>query len=122
MTRSFLFAREDIVQEETRALQQELAKLQDQVANLELSLEVKPHYGRGEGDPAITRWELNRALLEQLRERVKSVEQALSRSYRGTYGICAQCGQEIHPDRLAVLLDTKLCIRCARADERVPAR
>jgi RNA polymerase-binding transcription factor DksA len=110
------------VQDERQVLEEELARIQDQIAKLEAALEEKPDYGMGKGDPAITRWELNHALLEQSRERMESVERALSRSDRGLYGVCTQCGQEIHPDRLAVLPDTKLCIRCARAGEPMPAR
>ena len=103
------------MQDERQILKEELSKIQDQVARLEAALEEKPDYGLGQGDPAITRWELDRALLEQQKERMESIERALSRSREGTYGVCAQCGNEIHPDRLAVLPDAKLCIRCARA-------
>jgi DnaK suppressor protein len=100
--------------QENKALEQELSRLQDQVGKLKIALEEKPDYGLGEGDPAITRWELNQALLAQLEERIKSVEQALSRVDRGAYGLCAQCGRRIHPDRLAVLPDAQVCIECAR--------
>jgi DnaK suppressor protein len=110
------------MQDERQVLREELAKIHDQIDRLETALEEKPDYGLGEGDPAITRWELDRALLEQLRERRESIKRALSRSDQGTYGVCAECGDEIHPDRLAVLPDTKLCIRCARADEKMPIR
>lgn len=110
------------MQDERQVLEQERAKIEDQIARLEAALEEKPDYGLGEGDPAVTRWELNRALLEQLGERMEGIERALSRSRQGTYGACAQCGQAIHPDRLAVLPDTKLCIRCARAIEAMPVR
>jgi DnaK suppressor protein len=61
------------------------------------------------------RWELNRALLEQSRERATSLEEALARASQGTYGICEQCGNPIHPDRLAVLPGVRVCIRCAQA-------
>ena len=101
----------------TRELQRELDELQARIAALEAALEEKPDYGLGEGDPAVTRWELNRAVLERLRERAASLNRARSRMNHGTYGVCAQCGRPIHPDRLAVLPDTKLCIRCARAGE-----
>jgi DnaK suppressor protein len=110
------------MQEERQVLKKEWTKIRDQITKLETALEEKPDYGIGRGDPAITRWELNHALLEQLRERMESIERALSRSDQGIYGVCARCGQEIHPDRLAVLPDTKLCIRCARAGEPVPVR
>ena len=84
---------------------------------MEESLEAKPDYGLGEGDPAIVHWELNRALLQQSRERAANLEQALSRLTLGTYGTCERCGDVIHPDRLAVLPDVRLCIRCARAGD-----
>jgi len=102
------------VEDDTRVLEAELDNLQTQITKLEDALEDKPDYGLGEGDPAITRWEMNYALLERLRERRERVQQALSRVEGGTYGLCVQCGSEIHPDRLAVLPDARLCIECAR--------
>ena len=110
------------MQDKGQILEEEWFKIRDQIAKLEAALEETPDYGLGRGDPAITRWEMDRALLEQLRTRLQSMEQALSRSDQGTYGVCAQCEQEIHPDRLAVLPDTDLCIHCARASERAPVR
>ena len=118
---AFLFVLEAIVQEETRALREELDRLRDQIVKLELALEEKPDYGFGKGDPAITRWEINLALLEQSRERATKLEQALSRVDRGEYGTCRECGEPIHLDRLNVLPGTKVCIRCAQAGERAHA-
>jgi RNA polymerase-binding transcription factor DksA len=103
-------------------LEQELTNIREQIARLEEALETQPDYGIGEGDPAVTGWEVNRALLERLQERKTSIERALSRSESGTYGVCTRCGQEIDPDRLAVLPSTRLCIRCAQAKEKMPAR
>jgi DnaK suppressor protein len=105
---------EDIVKDNTRVLEAALDNLQTQIAKLEDALEHKPDYGLGEGDPAITRWEMNYALLEPLRGRRERVQQALSRAEGGIYGLCVHCGNEIHPDRLAVLPDARLCIECAR--------
>jgi RNA polymerase-binding transcription factor DksA len=102
----------------TETLRRELEQLYTQIAALEAALEERPDYGLGEGDPAITRQELDRVMLQRLRERVESLEQALAQADGATYGICAQCGRPIHPDRLAVLPDARLCIRCARAGER----
>jgi DnaK suppressor protein len=110
------------MQDEKQVLEQEQTKIEEQIAKLEAALAEQPDYGLGKGDPAITRWELDRALLEQLRERRESIGRALSRSEQGTYGVCAQCGKEIHPDRRAVLPDTKVCIRCARAARAIPIR
>jgi DnaK suppressor protein len=116
----FLFVREDVVQRKAEALQRELDELQEQIARLELALEEKPDYGLGEGDPAITRWEMNLALLGQCQERAEKLERALGRANQGQYGVCRHCGEYIHPDRLEVLPGTTVCIRCAQAKEREP--
>ena len=102
----------------TEILQRELDELRAQIAALDRALEEKPDYGLGRGDPAVTRWELNQALRQRLRRRAASLEQALSQASQGTYGICVQCGKPIHPDRLAVLPDTQVCIDCAQAGRR----
>jgi DnaK suppressor protein len=102
------------LKDDTRTLEVELDSLQTQIDKLEDALADKPDYGLGEGDPAITQWEMNYALLERLRGRMERVQQALSRAEGGTYGLCVRCGKEIHPDRLAVLPGAGLCIECAR--------
>lgn len=100
---------------ETNALQCELNELQDQINALESNLEEKPNYGLGQGDPAITQWELDQALLRQLRAQAAGIERTLSQAGENTYGICEQCGRPIHPERLAVLPNTRICIQCAKA-------
>ena len=98
-------------------LRRELEELRRQIVALEEGLKEKPEYGMGKGDPAITRWELDQAMLSDLRKRAASVERQLSRISQGTYGVCERCGEPIDPDRLAVLPDTNLCIACARSGE-----
>lgn len=109
------------MEKETELLQQERNKLQDQIDRLERALEQKPDYGIGEGDPAITRWQLNQALLKQYQDRMVNLESTLARAEKGKYGTCERCGEPIHPDRLAVLPGTRLCIRCARERNQVRA-
>jgi RNA polymerase-binding transcription factor DksA len=98
-------------------LHNELKKVQAQITALEMATDAEPNYGLGEGDPGITRREVDRALLERLRERSETLKRAISQHDQGTYGVCAQCGNPIHPDRLAVLPDTKVCIRCAKISQ-----
>jgi RNA polymerase-binding transcription factor DksA len=105
----------------TSILQRELDETRAQIAALEAALKDKPDYGLGSGASGVARWELNRAMLQQLKERVAGLEQTLSQVDEATYGICERCGQPIHPDRLAVLPFTTICIRCAQADRKVPA-
>jgi RNA polymerase-binding transcription factor DksA len=99
-------------------LRTELGQVQAQISSMQSALGDKPDYGLGEGDPAITRQELDRVLLEQLKERSAGIEHALSAMAEDEYGVCEECGQPIHPDRLAVLPGARSCIRCARARER----
>lgn len=102
-------------QKKTDILEHELAELQTQIAKLEKALEEKPEYGMGKGDPAITRWELDKALLENLQKRAARLEKTLAENT--DYGVCERCGKPIHPDRLAVLPDARLCIECAQAGD-----
>ncbi len=101
----------------TNTLQRELQDLKAQINTLEKGLEHKPDYGLGTGAAAVTNWELDLAMVKRLRERVSLIEQTLSQTDQNAYGICKQCGEPIHPDRLAVLPDTRLCIQCARNEQ-----
>lgn len=96
------------------ALQRKLNELAKRIERLQTNVEEKPEYGLGKGDPLVTRWEFNQAMLSRLKRRTVSVRDALSRFHDGTYGICERCGGAIQPDRLAALPATRLCIRCAR--------
>ncbi|MGD1995705.1 MAG: TraR/DksA C4-type zinc finger protein [Anaerolineae bacterium] len=104
------------MQDKVATLRRELDKVKTEITALEEMLEEEPDGGMGEGDPSFARRELNRALLKRLRERAARLERALSRIGQGTYETCTRCGGPIHPDRLAVLPDTTICIRCAQEE------
>jgi len=109
---------ERTAEDKAATLQRELDELRAQITALERTLDEKPDYGLGKGAPSVTRWELDRTLLQRLKQQAESIEHTLSQMSEGAYGICKRCGNPIHPDRLAVLPDTRICIRCARAGER----
>ncbi len=96
------------------ALQRKLNELAKRIERLQTNVEEKPEYGLGKGDPLVTRWEFNQAMLSRLKRRTVSVRDALSRFHDSTYGIRERYGGAIQPDRLAALPATSLCIRCAR--------
>lgn len=106
-----------VMKDHTRILENELSEVQKQIAALERATNVKPDYGLGEGDPAITRWEMDAVLLQQLRERVATLQRALEDTGADDYGLCERCGKPINPERLAILPDTTLCIDCARTGQ-----
>jgi RNA polymerase-binding transcription factor DksA len=103
------------------ALHREKEELQAQIAALEAALKDKPEYGLGQGAAGVTRWEMDRAMLQRLKERIAHIEKALDQAGETGYGICSRCGRPIHPDRLAVLPDTDLCVNCARMGQRAAA-
>lgn len=102
---------------EITALKKELNELQEQIVSLQNALVDKPEYGLGKGDPSVTRWELDQALLKKLKEEAAGIQHTLSVIDEGTYGTCERCGKPIHPDRLAVLPSATRCIECARVGE-----
>jgi DnaK suppressor protein len=104
-----------MIKDHATILQGELDKVRRQIAALEKATDIKPDYGLGEGDPAITRWEMDKALLVQLRQKQETLKHAMTETGDGGYGTCENCGNPIHPDRLAVLPDTTMCITCARS-------
>jgi RNA polymerase-binding protein DksA len=59
--------------------------------------------------------------LDQAEEAIRrKVIEALHRVDLGTYGNCAECGEEIDKERLEAVPYTETCIRCARKGEQRP--
>jgi RNA polymerase-binding transcription factor DksA len=50
---------------------------------------------------------------EVLRTEAREIRAALARIANGTYGICANCGATIPPERLAAYPMATRCIKCA---------
>lgn len=53
------------------------------------------------------------ALIEQARNHLGEIEDALARLEQGTYGVCARCGEPIAPGRLEARPTARTCVRCA---------
>lgn len=87
------------MQDAKTTLELELDEIRTQIEELGETLSERPDYGLGKGDPAAARQEVDHALLQRLRQRAKSLEQALSRLSQGSYGICVRCQRPIHPVR-----------------------
>jgi RNA polymerase-binding transcription factor DksA len=102
------------MKDRSKILKRELEKVQGQISELERAIDFEPDFGLGEGDPTITRRQVDRALLERLKTRAETLGRALAGAGQGTHGICHQCGSAIHPDRLAILPSTRVCARCAQ--------
>lgn len=45
-------------------------------------------------------------------QQLAQVEEALHRLETGEYGVCSNCGQQIAPERLEIMPEATLCVRC----------
>jgi RNA polymerase-binding protein DksA len=61
--------------------------------------------------------ELSLSLLENERQTLEHIKNALGRIDQRTYGVCERCGKDIPPERLNAVPFTSHCIRCARKSE-----
>jgi RNA polymerase-binding protein DksA len=52
------------------------------------------------------------------REQLEQIDKALERLDDGTYGLCQECHQPIHPERLEILPYALLCVSCQSKQER----
>ncbi|MFN2557085.1 MAG: TraR/DksA family transcriptional regulator [Nitriliruptorales bacterium] len=53
------------------------------------------------------------AQIDQARNRLQQIDEALERMGEGTYGICVECGRQIDPARLEARPLSIRCVECA---------
>jgi DnaK suppressor protein len=58
------------------------------------------------------------SLIQSMESKLHSLDDAIARASKGMYGICQMCGEEIAPERLAVMPETTYCVRCASKVEQ----
>ncbi|MGI6375621.1 MAG: TraR/DksA C4-type zinc finger protein [Anaerolineae bacterium] len=58
------------------------------------------------------------SLIDNLENKIHSLDRALEMVADGTYGICEKCGEAIPIERLQIMPETTLCVRCASERER----
>jgi DnaK suppressor protein len=59
------------------------------------------------------------ALMEMKSETLAKIDEAMIRLEEGTYGTCAECGQEIAEARLQAVPFATLCRDCQQREEEV---
>ncbi len=59
--------------------------------------------------------EMHASLIERAEDAIRSIDEALERVEHGTYGVCADCGQEISIERLAAV---PFALRCESCQEK----
>lgn len=101
-----------------KALQKEREQVVHQLAELgagesgDLSSDID--FGGSFADAAAVTAERTEVLglVESLKSQLDDIDTALAHIDAGTYGICANCGKEIEPDRLAFRPASVLCVEC----------
>jgi RNA polymerase-binding transcription factor DksA len=100
-------------------LRQQRADIESEIEKLLGELEqgeVDP--SEDEGDPDVAEREKILAVVAALRSRLREVEAALAQAESGTYGHCEVCGDPIDPERLRIMPEATMCVRCKAASER----
>jgi DnaK suppressor protein len=87
----------------------------EEVRLTETSSDRSPDPNTAEGGSLAFEMEKELSILENTRDILAKVQDALVRIEDGTYGICDVCGQAIPVTRLEALPYTKMCVTCASA-------
>ena len=58
------------------------------------------------------------SLIQNLELKLRALDNAIEKARSGTYGICEKCGNTIPPERLEIMPETTLCVRCASEREQ----
>jgi RNA polymerase-binding transcription factor DksA len=104
---------------DVKALQAQREETQREIQILRMELEsseVDPSVD--EADPDVVEREKTVALLGALESRLEEIEHALEQAETGTYGICEVCGEPIDPERLKIMPEATMCVRCKSSMEK----
>lgn len=53
------------------------------------------------------------SLIQSLEAKLHSLDRAIALASKGAYGICEMCNEPIPPERLKIMPETTVCVRCA---------
>ena len=111
MTEKYSKQRE-LLKTEHKRLSEELALLQDNKSSAEERREGSPFGKREEEATETLELEKRLTLENRIRQEIASVEHAVEKIEKGTYGTCDNCGKKIAPERLEALPQASLCLNC----------
>lgn len=97
-----------------KSLEQERDETLAEIQRLQRFLEIDLDEADDEIDPNLAEREKTLALIQTLERRVEMLNRAVESAQKGKYGICEDCGQPIDAERLAILPETTLCVKCAQ--------
>ncbi len=98
-----------------RKLEEEKAAVEQEIKELEKA----PDFGDSAADAEAEEvdeaeeWSTNAALAQTLKERLREIDNALSKIVNGEkYGVCEKCGKDIEVELLEVNPESELCREC----------
>lgn len=94
-------------------LKAELEELHEELADYTEEATHPPEVELGGGSAGYSTWQAAVVLKKHLERRIEDLEVAIQRAEAGLYGVCERCGEPIPPERLEVVPDATLCVRCA---------
>ncbi len=63
--------------------------------------------------------EISHAKMDNIKNTLKLIDEALNRIEAGRYGVCTVCGESIERERLEAIPYTMYCIKCAKEHEQL---
>lgn len=99
-------------EKQRKQLEDTWTALQKEISDLEQPLALEAVKDTGEYAQANTSRDERALHLLRTRRRVLSIEKALERMAKGTYGICPSCKEPIAEERLNALPEVVLCMPC----------
>ncbi len=105
--------------DETRKLLAQRDDIQGEIDRLMALLEhseIDP--SEDEADPDVVERETTMALVQALEQRKSEIQAALTKVETGGYGICERCGEPINPERLQIMPEATMCVRCKSLTEK----
>ena len=105
-----------------KELQKEREQTIAELNQLREYLKVEPERTGDEVDLDVYEREKNLALVRRLETKIEEIDRALHTAKKGAYGICERCGKPINPERLKVLPEATLCVKCKNEIEKAARR
>ncbi|KKS26110.1 MAG: Transcriptional regulator, TraR/DksA family [Parcubacteria group bacterium GW2011_GWC2_42_6] len=106
------------LEEKKEKIEKELASFAKKDGNLTGDYDAKfPNLDAQSSDEnaqEVANYERNLSVEHALEIDLASINKALARIKKGTYGVCANCGQPIDIKRLEIMPEAELCIKCRK--------
>jgi DnaK suppressor protein len=105
-------------EQQIEMLEKERAVILAELSRLRETLKAEIGSDIGEGEPELVGRDLVMTMIKSQQRKLESVEEALVQIQRGQYGICEKCGEPIDPERMEILPETTLCVKCKSSVEQ----